>query len=86
MFGPLITKAGASKNNKTGSWRVEVRPKLKAEACIGCKICTQYCPEGCISGTNKTDISVDFAFCKGCGLCAVVCPKKAIDMVKEEGK
>lgn len=86
MFGPLVSQAGSSKNNKTGSWRVEVRPKFKNELCIGCKMCMQHCPEGCISGTGKTDIAVDLAFCKGCGICAFICPKKAIEMIKEEGK
>ncbi|MGE5308610.1 MAG: 4Fe-4S binding protein [Deltaproteobacteria bacterium] len=83
MFGPLITKAGASKSNKTGAWRTEVKPKFKREACIGCKICMQYCPEGCVTGTKKEDIDVDMSFCKGCGICAAVCPKKAVEMVKE---
>ena len=86
MFGPLVTKAGSSKNNKTGSWRVELRPKFNREACIGCKICMQFCPEGCVSGTKKEDLDVDYSFCKGCGICAAVCPKKAVEMVKEESK
>jgi pyruvate ferredoxin oxidoreductase delta subunit len=86
MFGPLVTKAGASKNNKTGSWRVESRPNFKKQSCVGCKICSQYCPEGCISGTKKDDFEVDLSFCKGCGICALVCPKKDIEMIKEEGK
>lgn len=86
MFGPLIAKGGSSKSNKTGSWRVDSRPTFKHDACIGCKICMSYCPEGCISGTGKENIDADLAFCKGCGICAVVCPKKAIEMVKEDSK
>lgn len=86
MFGPLISKAGSSRNNKTGSWRVELRPKFKREACIGCKICVQYCPEGCITGAKKEDLTPDMAYCKGCGICAVVCPKKDIEMIKEDSK
>ncbi len=84
MFGPLICKPGASKNNKTGSWRVESRPNYLHKNCIGCKMCISVCPEGCILGTEKNKLEVDYAFCKGCGMCAVICPKKDIEMVKEE--
>jgi pyruvate ferredoxin oxidoreductase delta subunit len=84
MFGPLICKAGSSKKNKTGSWRIELRPKFNRDTCTGCKLCMSACPEGCILGEDKTNIDFDPAFCKGCGLCAVVCPKKGIEMVKEE--
>ena len=84
MFGPLICKAGSSKKNKTGSWRVEVRPRFLHKNCIGCKLCSGVCPEGCITGEEKNAYDFDAAFCKGCGLCAVICPKKDIEMVKEE--
>ncbi len=86
MFGPLITKPATSKNNKTGSWRVESRPKFLRQNCIGCKQCLIVCPEGCIEGDQKNTYDADFAYCKGCGLCAQICPKKDIVMVKEESK
>jgi 2-oxoacid:acceptor oxidoreductase delta subunit (pyruvate/2-ketoisovalerate family) len=78
MFGPLICKAGSSKKNKTGSWRIELRPKFDRANCTGCKLCMSVCPEGCILGEDKTNIDFDPAFC------AVACPKKSIEMVKEE--
>ena len=84
MFGPLIVKPGSSKNNKTGSWRIEVRPKYLKQNCIACKMCLLVCPEGCISGLEKNTYDFDPAYCKGCGNCAAVCPKKDILMVKEE--
>ena len=86
MFGPLIVKPGTSRNNKTGSWRIEVRPKFLRKNCIGCKICLLNCPEACITGEEKNAYEVDFDFCKGCGICAVMCPKDDIEMVKEESK
>jgi len=46
-------------------------------------MCISVCPEGCISGTEKNKLEVDFDFCKGCGMCAMICPKKDIEMVKE---
>lgn len=84
MFGPLICKAGSSSKNKTGSWRVEVRPLFLKKSCIGCTMCAVVCPEGCITGEGKNAYDFDPAYCKGCGLCAMICPKKDIEMVKEE--
>lgn len=84
MFGPLICKPGSSKNNKTGSWRVENRPKFLQKDCIGCRMCLVICPEACIEGEGKNTYKFDPDFCKGCGNCAAVCPKQDIEMVKEE--
>ncbi|MDD5432323.1 MAG: 4Fe-4S binding protein [Candidatus Omnitrophica bacterium] len=84
MFGPLIVKSGSSKNNKTGSWRIELKPKFLQKNCIGCKMCLSVCPEGCISGTEKNTYICDYNYCKGCGFCAFICPKKDIVMIKEE--
>jgi pyruvate ferredoxin oxidoreductase delta subunit len=84
MYGPLISKPASSKANKTGSWRIEVRPNYLHKNCIGCKMCVFVCPEGCITGTEKNAFNVDFTYCKGCGMCALICPKKDIEMVKED--
>lgn len=85
MFGPLTAKPGSSRNNKTGAWRVESRPKFLKTNCIACKMCLLVCPEGCITGSEKNAYASDPLYCKGCGLCAVICPKKDVEMVKEEG-
>jgi pyruvate ferredoxin oxidoreductase delta subunit len=85
MFGPLICRPKSSKNNKTGSWRTELRPKFLQKNCITCNMCVLVCPEACIEGNGKNTYNCDLDYCKGCGLCAVVCPKQDIIMVKEEG-
>ncbi|MDD5044758.1 MAG: 4Fe-4S binding protein [Candidatus Omnitrophica bacterium] len=84
MFGPLTTKPGTSKANKTGSWRVKSRPKFLQKNCIGCKMCTVVCPENCIVGKEKNAYYCEYFFCKGCGLCANICPKKDILMIEED--
>lgn len=84
MFGPLISKPGSSRNNKTGSWRAGLKPKFLKTNCIGCKMCLAVCPEGCISGEAKNTYNCDYVYCKGCGGCVKVCPKADIVMVKEE--
>lgn len=85
MFGPLLAKPGSSMNNKTGSWRIEKRPKFLQKDCIACNMCVQICPEGCITGKEKNSYDFDPGYCKGCGNCAAICPKKDIEMVNEDG-
>ena len=84
MFGPLISKPGSSRKNKTGSWRMGVKPNFQQKNCIGCKLCLLVCPEGCISEKGNKNFECDFLFCKGCGMCADICPKKDVIMEKED--
>jgi len=86
MFGPLIGKAASAKKNKTGSWRVESKPKFLQKDCIACNMCLLVCPENCITGKEKNSFISDYAYCKGCGNCAAICPKKDIEMIKEDAK
>ena len=86
MFGPLISKSSSSRNNKTGSWRTEVRPKFLQKNCIACTMCILICPESCITGKGKNTYACDYAYCKGCGNCAAICPKQDIEMIKEESE
>ena len=86
MFGPLLSKAITAKANKTGSWRVDAKPKFLRKDCIACKMCVLICPEACVTGEDKNTFICDYEFCKGCGNCAAICPKKDIAMVKEEDK
>lgn len=80
-FAAIITQAGNSLKNKTGSWR-NLKPKILQEKCDGCGICVEFCPEGCIAIKNgKAEIGYDY--CKGCGICAKECPVKAIIMIRE---
>ncbi len=82
MFGPLASKPGASKKNKTGSWRSLQKPDFLQKECIACGLCKSVCPEGCIEGTEKNEYIADYSYCKGCGLCAYICPKNDIEMVE----
>lgn len=83
MYGPLTVKPAKSKGDKTGSWRIKLRPQYLQKNCIGCNMCLLICPENCIQGKEKNTYMPDYNFCKGCGLCAVICPKADIIMVDE---
>jgi len=84
MFGPLVVKPIKSKGDKTGCWRVQLRPKYLQKNCIACRMCVIVCPEGCIQGKEKNTFMPDYNYCKGCGLCAKICPKADIEMIEEE--
>jgi pyruvate ferredoxin oxidoreductase delta subunit len=73
---------GGSRTNRTGAWR-SLRPRLKAEACNGCSLCSLFCPDGCVFPEGEV-FSIDYTYCKGCGICAKECPSGAIEMVPEE--
>jgi electron transfer flavoprotein alpha subunit len=49
---------------------------LIKDKCIGCGICVQVCPFGCIE--MKDGLPVINDFCTFCGLCADKCPKNAL--------
>lgn len=75
---------GTSRENKTGSWRVNSRPHFLHKTCTACNLCALSCPEGCIYGQGRSTYYSDLDYCKGCGNCAAVCPVKDIEMVPEE--
>jgi heterodisulfide reductase subunit A len=66
--------------------RVKAEPIVSScdqEICIGCTLCTYFCPYSAIKMTKKDKgkkAEVIVAACKGCGVCAAYCPTKAISM------
>jgi pyruvate ferredoxin oxidoreductase delta subunit len=80
--GGLITTAGSSRLNKTGSWRA-FRPVKDEKKCIHCFFCYVYCPENAIKSDGEKVGGFDLDFCKGCGICAKACPVKCIKMEEE---
>lgn len=69
--------------NLTGDWR-SLRPVIEASLCTGCLICWKYCPEACVSLTDKVPV-IDLSYCKGCGICARECPPRCVALKPEEG-
>lgn len=81
-----ISEPLQSEKLKTGDWGTEWA-FVDKEKCTACKVCEQFCPDGCIEvkefGNEKFAV-VDYNFCKGCGVCASVCPQEAIKMEIKE--
>jgi pyruvate ferredoxin oxidoreductase delta subunit len=83
--GGVVREAGSTAKNKTGTWRT-FRP-IVTDKCIGCGICTWYCPEGAITVKDvkgKKRAVIDYDHCKGCLICVGECPQKAIISEKEK--
>lgn len=81
--GLQIYEPATSKMFNTGEWRTDT-PVVDMEKCRQCLLCVPYCPEGCITVTDKKRNDFDYDHCKGCGICVAACPFDAITM--KEGK
>jgi 2-oxoacid:acceptor oxidoreductase delta subunit (pyruvate/2-ketoisovalerate family) len=82
-FPQVIVSDLRMDSNKTGNWR-SMKPIIDAKKCTGCLICWKYCPEACVSLTDKVP-EIDMNFCKGCGVCIEECPPEAIVFEEEAG-
>ncbi len=81
----MLEKGASTKKNtlgnETGSWRI-FKPKV-TDKCIGCSLCVDVCPEGCIKMENKK-AKINYDYCKGCLICIAECPVKAIEKEREK--
>lgn len=60
--------------------RAMMRPKAKAELCIGCGDCVEQCPVSALSMTDADIPEVDREICIACFCCQEICPEKAITL------
>ncbi len=56
----------------------DVKPQVNIEKCIGCGICTKWCPKDAISLKDNDKAEISISDCIGCGECTTACPKRAI--------
>jgi pyruvate ferredoxin oxidoreductase delta subunit len=83
-IGVAILTPGSALGYHTGSWR-SAHPAWEPAQCVGCGVCTVFCPEGCLSfAPGETAPHADLDYCKGCGICAHECVTGCIRMVDEE--
>ena len=81
-FPRVIVSTRSMSENRTGTWRTP-RPVIDASKCTGCLICWKYCPEACVTLTQKVPV-IDMNYCKGCGICVEECPAHCVDFPAEE--
>jgi pyruvate formate lyase activating enzyme len=48
--------------------------------CIGCKICVDTCPNGCLTMIGS-DLVIDRQHCEACGVCVEACPSGARELL-----
>ena len=56
-----------------------VRPRIRAEACTGCRLCSEMCPAGAISFSVGAGVVHD-GLCTSCLCCHEACPEGAVEM------
>jgi len=52
--------------------------RIAPDICNGCTLCTQTCPQACITGEEKQPHTIDQDACICCGACMDVCPVDAV--------
>jgi pyruvate ferredoxin oxidoreductase delta subunit len=84
--GAVVTEAGSSVNNKTGTWRT-FKPVKVPGKCAACGQCEWFCPDRAINVRmvkGKKELEIDYDHCKGCLICVNVCPRGALKAEREK--
>jgi uncharacterized Fe-S center protein len=78
-IGGAVKNLGMGCGSRGGKLEMHAsgKPRVIAEACIGCGVCQTHCAHGAVSVTEgKAAIRADL--CAGCGRCISGCPKDAV--------
>ncbi|WP_034629048.1 DUF362 domain-containing protein [Desulfotruncus alcoholivorax] len=77
-FGGVLKNLGMGLGSRSGKQMMhsDVLPKVNADKCIACGLCSEWCPATAIN--IEEHASIDENVCWGCGECTVTCPEGAI--------
>lgn len=64
----------------------DAKPKVDIDKCIGCGVCTKWCPKDTIKVGENKKAEIDFVDCIGCGECTTACNLRAIEVQWETDK
>ncbi|MCQ2153977.1 MAG: glycyl-radical enzyme activating protein [Bacteroidales bacterium] len=65
------------------TWRRESQIQYIKSKCIGCRICTEVCPNRVLAFKDD-ELDIDYASCRGCGVCAANCCTGALSLIGRE--
>ena len=77
-FGGALKNLGMGSASVGGKLELHSssQPVIKAENCIGCRICEKYCRHDAVKVAGRIAV-IDYDKCVGCGQCVAVCQKSA---------
>ncbi len=77
-FGGALKNVGMGSASRAGKLEQHSTssPLVKAENCVACRMCEQYCPTGAV--TVDAHAAIDCDKCIGCGQCVAMCDYGAI--------
>lgn len=78
-FGGALKNIGMGCGSRAGKMEMhsDGKPRVKADACVGCGACAKICAQSAIAVTDKK-AKIDHNKCVGCGRCIGTCPCNAI--------
>ena len=58
----------------------EKKAKFNPNACIGCGVCSDICPNDAIGIVDGVATLIEPENCEGCGICEELCEQRAIEV------
>ena len=79
-FGGALKNIGMGSGSRAGKMAMHTagKPQVDPKACVGCRLCAQFCNQAAIGFGADKKAKIDEKRCVGCGRCIGVCNFHAI--------